>query len=151
VVFEGGGLRSPGGLALSADEKLLYVADWANGLAVVDLAARTLSWIRPPAGATVLGIDGLIRHAGALLAIQNGVNPPRIQRLRLALDGRSLTSAQTLERAVKEWDEPTLGAVVGDELFYVATSQWPRYGQDGKPADDPASWPLPQVRRLPLR
>jgi hypothetical protein len=29
-------------------------------------------------------------------------------------------------------DEPTLGAIVGDSVFYVATSSWEKYGDDGK-------------------
>ena len=29
-------------------------------------------------------------------------------------------------------DEPTLGAVVGDSLFYVATSAWEKYDDSGK-------------------
>lgn len=150
VLASAQGLRSPGGLALSADGKLLYVADWSNGLAVVEIASGKLSWIRPPAGTTVLGIDGLLRHGGDLIAIQNGVVPARITRFQLAADGRALASGKVLERAVPEWDEPTLGVLVDGELFYVAASQWPRYGEDGKPTIDLATLPFPTVRRLPL-
>ncbi|MGE0639286.1 MAG: SMP-30/gluconolactonase/LRE family protein [Thermoanaerobaculia bacterium] len=150
VLAEGHGLRSPGGVALSADAKLLYVADWSQGLAVVDVASGALTWMRPPARATVLGIDGLIAHGGSLLAIQNGVFPPRIARLELAADGRSLRSARILERGVPDWDEPTLGVVVDGALHYVAASQWPRYGEDGKPTEDLEKLPYPTVRRLPL-
>jgi sugar lactone lactonase YvrE len=147
----GSGLRSPGGVALSVDGKRLYVADWTNGLARIDLASGALSWLRPPPGATVLGIDGLVRDGDALIAIQNGVNPPRIARLRLSADGTSLASAEILERAVPEWDEPTLGVVVDGDLFYVGSSQWPRYGEDGKANVDFATLPPAQVRKLPLR
>jgi hypothetical protein len=144
------GMRSPGGVALTADGKRVYVADWTNGLATVDVASGAFAWIRPPAGATLLGIDGLIRDGDALLAIQNGVNPPRIARLRLAADGLTVARAEILERAVPEWDEPTLGVVVDRALYYVSASQWPRYGEDGKPATDLAALPPPRVRRLPL-
>ena len=146
-----GGMRSPGGVALSADGKRLYVADWTNGLATIEIATGAFSWIRPPAGATVLGIDGLIRDGDALIAIQNGVNPPRITRFKLSADGLSLTGAELLERAVPEWDEPTLGVIVDRELWYVSASQWPRYDEDGKPAADLATLPPSRVRRLPLR
>jgi hypothetical protein len=151
TLVAGNGLRSPGGLALSADGKLLYVADWTNGLAVVEVASGALAWIRPPKGATTLGIDGLLREGDSLIAIQNGVNPPRIARFALAADGRSLASGTTLERAVGAWDEPTLGVVVDGELHYVATSQWASYGEDGKPTGDPASLPFATVRKLDLR
>lgn len=149
TLVEGHGLRSPGGLALSADERTLYVADWSQGLAAVEVASGELRWLRPPAGTTVLGIDGLRRVGDTLLAIQNGVEPHRIQRLTLAPDGRSLAAAETLERAVPGWDEPTLGIVVDGALLYVANSQWPKFGDDGA-TPDPATLAELVVRRLPL-
>jgi hypothetical protein len=150
-IVSGNGLRSPGGLALSADGKLLYVADWTNGLALIEVANGEIAWIRPPKGGTTLGIDGLLREGDSLIAIQNGVNPPRIARFTLAADGRSLTGVTTLERAVTAWDEPTLGVVVDGALHYVATSQWASYGEDGKPTGDPAALPIATVRKLALR
>ena len=36
-----------------------------------------------------------------------------------------------LDRNPAVADEPTLGAIVGDSLFYVATSQWEKYDDDG--------------------
>ncbi len=148
-VVENVGLRSPGGLALSEDERLLYVADWTNGLAVVNLAAMQLAWLRPPPGATLLGIDGLRRVGSSLIAIQNGVVPHRITRFELAGDGLSVSSAQVLERAVPGWDEPTLGIVVDGALVYVANSQWPKFGEDGQTPDAATLQPT-AIRRLPL-
>jgi DNA-binding beta-propeller fold protein YncE len=150
TVVAGHGLRSPGGLALSADERTLYVADWSQGLAALDVATGALTWMRPPAGTTVLGIDGLRRVGETLIAIQNGVPPHRIQRLTLAPDGRSLAAAELLERAVPGWDEPTLGIVVDNALVYVANSQWPKFGEDGA-TPDPATLTDLTIRRLPLR
>jgi hypothetical protein len=146
-------LGSPGGLALSPDGRRLYVADWTNGLAFVDLAPQgreTLTWMRPPAGSTVLGIDGLRRHGNRLVAIQNGVAPPRISSFELSSDGRSLVAARTHERNLPEWDEPTLGVVVEGALWYVANSHWPRFAEDGSPPADLATLTPPSVRRLPL-
>lgn len=146
-------LGSPGGLALSADGKLLYVADWNNGLGVLDLAAsgpQRFAWMRPPAGTTVLGIDGLRRHGNRLIAIQNGVAPPRIQSFELAADGRSLVAAKTLERNLPEWDEPTLGVVVDGALFYVANSHWPSFPGDESAPTDTSKLAPTAIRRLPL-
>ncbi len=146
-------LGSPGGLALSADGRLLYVADWTNGLGVLDLAAAGAArwtWLRPPAGATVLGLDGLRRQGNRLIAIQNGVFPPRILALELAADGRSLVSAKTLEKNLPEWDEPTLGVVVDGALFYVSNSHWPSFpGDESSPTDTTKLTPT-AIRRLPL-
>ena len=148
-------LGSPGGLALSADGKLLYVADWSNGLGVLDLEATGQSagrwtWMRPPADSTVLGIDGLRRQGNRLIAIQNGIAPPRILSLELSADGRSLVAAKTLERNLAEWDEPTLGVLVDGALWYVANSHWPSFpGDDSAPTDVTKLSPT-SVRRLAL-
>lgn len=125
------GLRSPGGLALSADGTVLYVADWTVGLAAVELRSGRLRWLDSPADTTTVGIDGLRRRGDTLIAIQNGVHPPRIQRFVLAPGGRSIQRAETLERARPDWDEPTLGAILGDELWYVSNSQWPKLDEKG--------------------
>jgi hypothetical protein len=153
TLVEGQGLRSPGGLALSSDGRLLYVADWTQGLAAIDLAAPPgdrLRWLRPPPGGeATLGIDGLRRSEGTLVAIQNGIAPPRIIRFRLDPGGLALSGAEVLERAHAGWDEPTLGVLEGGELWYVANSHWPRFDDRGEPA---AGAPLEPavVRRLPL-
>ena len=145
----GQGLRSPGGLALSADGARLYVADWTKGLAVVDLASGRLEWMKAPPGATTLGIDGLRRRGDALVAIQNGVQPARIQRFTLAGNGRALAGAEMLERARPDWDEPTLGTLVGGELWYVANSHWPKFDENGALAAGSSLEPT-LVLRLPL-
>ena len=54
-----------------------------------------------------------------------------------------------LERAHPRYDEPTLGVVVAGELYYIANSQWERFGQDGTVADSTALQ-RPVVLRLPL-
>ena len=151
-------LGSPGGLALSADGRLLYVADWTNGLGVLDLQATGTAstgaarwrWMRPPPNSTVLGIDGLRRHGNRLIAIQNGINPPRILSLELASDGRSLVAAKVLERNLPEWDEPTLGVLADGAFWYVANSHWPSFpGDDSAPTDVTKLSPT-AVRRLAL-
>jgi len=149
TLVEGSGLRSPGGLALSDDNRRLYVADWSQGLAMVDLGTKRLAWLRAPAEATTLGADGLRLFGGDLVAIQNGVVPARVTRFRLAADGRSLRGAVVLERAHPAYDEPTLGVVVDGALAYVANSHWPAYGADGRPREG-VDRPPGLVLRLPL-
>jgi hypothetical protein len=144
---------SPGGLALSADGRKLYIADWSNGLGVLDLdkpGAAGFAWMRPPAGSTVLGIDGLRLRGNRLIAIQNGVVPPRILSLELAADGRALVAAKTLERNLPEWDEPTLGVLVDGELHYVANSHWPSFPGDAAAPIDTTKLSPTAIRRLRL-
>jgi len=73
-----------------------------------------------------------------------------VQRFALGTSGRSLAGAETLERAHPGYDEPTLGVVIGPDLWYVANSQWPKFGADGALAPGAELSPT-VVLRLPLR
>jgi hypothetical protein len=142
-------LMSGQGLALSPEERRLYVADYSRGIVLIDLVTRTASLL--PAADTVLalGIDGLYYHEGALIGIQNGVAPHRVVRLDLSRDGGRLLRSVTIERAHPSYVEPTLGTLVGRELYYVANSQWELFGEDGRVAH-PDSLKQPVVLRLRL-
>ena len=54
-----------------------------------------------------------------------------------------------LERARPDYAEPTLGVVVGQDLFYLAASQWERFRDDGT-IDAPDTLRPPLVLRLRL-
>jgi hypothetical protein len=141
--------RSLQGLALSADGRTLWVADYAHGLLAVEVASRAVRAVAPPPGASALGIDGLARHGADLVAVQNGVVPPRVVRLVLAPDGSRIRAIETLDRNLALADEPTLGVVVGDEFDYVANSAWEKFDDTGRPR--PGAVPTaPVVLRLPL-
>lgn len=125
-----GTMRSPQGLALSADGRRLYVADYSYGLAMIDPAGGRI--VRVAARGEMLdGIDGLIADGEALIAIQNGVSPRRILRLELARGGTEIARVAVLERANPDWGEPTLGTLAGRHLVYVADGQWERFGAGG--------------------
>ncbi|HUF35586.1 MAG TPA: SMP-30/gluconolactonase/LRE family protein [Gemmatimonadales bacterium] len=142
-------LVSAQGLALTPDERRLYVADYSAGILRVDLEQRVVAPV--PAADTIagLGIDGLYYVDGSLVGIQNGVEPSRVVRLRLTAAGDSIDAEEVLERAHPHHAEPTLGVVVGRELYYVANSQYQRFTQDGRVAE-PDSLRRPVVLRLRL-
>ena len=122
-----GTLRSPQGLAVSADGKRLYVSDYRYGLAVVDLASGAVSRLVSDVPAALDGIDGLWLHQGELIAVQNGTSPMRIIALRLSDDGNRITGHRILEQAHPDWTEPLGGSIADGALYYVATGQWDRY------------------------
>ena len=126
--------RSLQGMAITPDGKTMYVADYSHGLLRIDLASRDVSAMRVPANVTTLGIDGLYLHRGALIAVQNGVVPARLVRFCLDADGRGVRRAELLDRNPALADEPTLGTIVGDSAFYVATSQWDKFDDAGRRA-----------------
>jgi hypothetical protein len=97
----------------------------------VDLATREVRLLPADDGVLALGIDGLSMAGHDLVAIQNGVAPPRVVRLVLDARGDRVVRSDVLERARPDYAEPTLGVVVGRDLFYVANSQWERFRDDG--------------------
>lgn len=142
-------LTSAQGLALTPDERALYLADYSRGILKIDLASKHIAVV--PCGARVLalGIDGLYIVRGKLVGVQNGVEPHRVVRLTLDSHGDSLVGMEVLERLHPKYSEPTLGVVVGDIFYYVANSQWERFGETGAIAR-PEDLEAPAILRLRL-
>jgi streptogramin lyase len=131
VLVASGPLVSPQGLAFSPDGRRLFVADYALGIARVDPRSGAVALLPGPESAALGGIDGLVYARGSLIGIQNGFRPHKVLRLTLADDASRITGARVLERARPDYDEPTLGTLAGDDLFYVATSQYSKVREDG--------------------
>jgi hypothetical protein len=144
-----GTLYSAQGLTVSADQRLLYVADRRYGLAAVERSSGRV--FRVEAGPSVMldGIDGLVSVQGDLVATQTAFPPQRIVRLRLSPDGLRVVRLDVLERAHREWGEVTLAVVAGYRLIYVADAQWERWGPGGVPAGGRPAGPTP-IRSLAL-
>ena len=130
-------LGSPQGLAMAADGRRLLVADYSSGLHVVDLASGAVSPVVIPQDVTLLGVDGLARSGQTLIAVQNGVAPQRLLRLWPTPDGKRLTRVETLAANLPDLDEPTSGAMRGDDFVFVARSQWTDFGDDGLKTAEP--------------
>ncbi len=130
VVAEPGVFGSPQGLVLDDSGEFLYVADYIGGLYRVRLSDGTVEKLAIVANVTDYGIDGLYRYGDELVAIQNGIRPHRVVALELGDDGRSIVSGRTLASNLAEFDEPTLGFVRDDDLFFVANSHWNRFDQE---------------------
>jgi hypothetical protein len=143
-----GNLRSPQGLAVSADGARLYVSDYRYGLAVVDVASGAVSRLVSDVPAALDGVDGLWLHAGELIAVQNGTSPMRISAFRLSDDGTRIIGHRILEQAHPDWTEPLGGSIADGTLYYVATGQWDRYDK-GALREGMAAIPT-VIRRLPL-
>ncbi len=107
----------------------MFIADYLTGLYVMDLETGTATLIRNDADAHLGGVDGLYYYNGDLIGIQNGTTPQRIVRIMLSEDGAAATALNVLARNLPEWNEPTHGVVVGDEFYYIATSNWPSYDE----------------------
>lgn len=125
---------SPQTPALNADESLLYVPDYAEGIAIVHLQDGRIEWVKAANPTALDGIDGLYWTKDGLIATQNGVSPERVVRFRLSTSNM-VSGAEVLEANWKGFGEPTHGVIVGDDFYLLVNSGWDRVGQDGKIAE----------------
>ncbi len=86
------------GIALSLNDRLLYVSTFPDGITMVDLKSGESKAIGRPAGLCLAAIDGLYSQGNYLIAIQNAFMNPRVVRLGLSRDGRSIERFDVLER-----------------------------------------------------
>jgi|JI10StandDraft_1071094.scaffolds.fasta_scaffold182492_2 hypothetical protein len=122
------------GLALSADGRQLYVADYANGLWQVDLGTRTPRLLAAPAHTTLFGIDGLYAVPGGLIAVQNGINPQRVIRIDLAADGTP-SAVRVLGAGHPSMSDLALGQVIAGHFDFIGNAGWELHAKpDAKPA-----------------
>jgi sugar lactone lactonase YvrE len=132
AVMAAGTIRSPQGLAESADGKTLIVADYTSGLYRVDLASGAIRHLAVPETASLIGIDGVARSGDDLIVVQNGIQPPRVLRIHMSNDWNIIDSVEVLLRGGK-LDEPTNGVVSGKRYIFVARSQWTDFDGEGRP------------------
>jgi hypothetical protein len=136
---DGGGLqpirhplfRSLQGVAPAPGARVVFVADYSHGILKVDVLSGEVTRVADAPGSTSLGCDGLVWHDGALVAVQNGVAPPRVMRFELDSAWTRFVRADVLDRNLPIADEPTIGTMVGDNFVYVANSQWEKYDDAG--------------------
>ena len=122
-----GEFASPQQPALSADGKILYVADYLRGIAAIDLATNKVTWPQPGNDVALNGIDGLQRVGASFIAVQNGTNPQRIVRIT-----QDLKTQQVLEANWAGLGEPTHGIAVGREYYFLAHTGWDSYEDSGR-------------------
>lgn len=142
VVVEGG-FDSLQGLALSPDERTLYVADYGRGVAAVSLADRKVARLAVAPGIAATGIDGLYLHRGRLIATQNGLEPRRVIAFDLDRGPDRPATRLVAQHVVLSGDpriaDLSLAAIAGDALYLNAAAGWDHYGEDGAPNKTPAA------------
>lgn len=105
------------------------VSDHANGLLRVDLESRSVRRLEPPSNTTLVGLDGLaLAGDGSVLAIQNGLRPNRVLRIRLDPGADIVTDVTVLEAGHITMAAPSLGCIATDgDFFFVGNAGWTRF------------------------
>lgn len=143
-------LKSPQGIAVHPSGELAWVADWSRGILRWDLQSDSIESVSTASGASVRGVDGLLRLGdGSLVGVQNGARVPRIVQIVLANGGRRISDAQVIDETPAYEGEPTVGALHGNHYLFVASSAWPFWDVNGARRD--AGRPLPPVVIRELR
>ena len=144
-----GKINSPQQAALSPDQRTLYVSDWARGIAVVDLASKSVRYLAHSRRIAPNGLDGLLLFRGRLIGVQNGTEPLRVVQFAVDPGGATLRALKVLAQRIPWLSEPTHAAVVGCSLLVIGNSGFAAY--DGQGARLPsAELAAPRILRLPL-
>jgi hypothetical protein len=121
-----GDMVSLRGVTLDDTGSLLYIADYEMGIMVLDLAGKRAMKLQVPETFNLGGIEGMFFWEGHLVLIQNGIEPQRIMRLKLSLDGTSVTEVAPLAVAQPFFNFPNFGTVLDGQLYFFANSHWIR-------------------------
>ena len=149
TVVPPGTMFSPQGIVILPDGGQTLVADYSRGLCVVE-SDGNVRLLRSPEDAWLGGIDGLsVVSRRELMAVQNGITPSRVVRIRLAEAVDGVAAVEVLDLAHPEHDQPTLGEVVGEDFLYVANSLWGAWDQEGKLEEGRTLTP-PVILKIPL-
>jgi hypothetical protein len=114
---------APQSLALSADQRTLYVADILQGLFAVQVLSTDLVHLDSKPALYLSGLEGISRVKDGFIGVQIGVQPNRVIRIRLDSSGPNIASMETLESNHPDYLGPVQGTVSGDNFFYIANSQ----------------------------
>jgi SMP-30/Gluconolactonase/LRE-like region len=120
----------PNGIALSADDKTVFIAD-AFGILVLDKHDSSVQPLQPGPKMTLSGFDGLYTWKECLVGVQNSMGSPRVVVVRLDSARTKAIELNVLEYRTEYTQLPTTGAVVGDSFYYITNSQIDHY-QRGK-------------------
>ena len=90
-----------------------------DGISVVDLAARTVTRLKPASRVDIRRIARLRWHKGSLVGIQQADGAYRAVRFALDRTGHRVASAQILDTPLPPV-APTSAAISGGVLYYLA-------------------------------
>ncbi len=150
LFFQGEEIGHPNGIAISPDDRLLYVASEDRGIRMIDTGRRQL--LPADDGIDSKGLDGLKFYKDSLIGIQNEVknsSEVNISRYHLDKNRMRIVKREVIDRGNPEFDIPTTFVIVGDDLYCIANSQLGNYSRQG--IKDPGRLQDVKIIRYSLR
>ncbi len=120
-VIEPGVGKSGQGTAIDADGTHLLVADYSQGVGVIDLATGARTILPRSNGKPLRGIDGVVRCGSTYYGIYNGESPGALVAIEPSASGLMLTQPMGEDGSLSD---PTQVAFDGKRLLIVADSGW---------------------------
>lgn len=116
------------GITFNEKQSKIYIADYLKGILVIDVQnPQNRNWLDFPKGTTPKGIDGLVFNKNSLFAIHNGVKPIRIIQYHLNKNQNKISSFKIIDHNRPEFDEPALGIILNEKLYFFSNSPWKGY------------------------
>ncbi len=129
VFFQHPEIQYSNGIALSDKGNLLYLASYAHGIRILNLATKELV-----NGANQYkGIDGMKYYNNHLVAIVNGNRDGSkngVYRYRLSDDGQTVETGEKIMDLEDPSDIPTTLDIDKDALYFVADTQLDNFDQE---------------------
>jgi len=130
--FAGKGMTGFRDMAFADKRNLLYVADAAMGILVVNPEDSSSTALAGPESLNLGGISGLSYGDGSLFMVQNGITPQRLMRLQLDAWGTGVSEVKPLAIALDDFDAPSFGTIQDGAVYYFASSN--QSGLEREPA-----------------
>jgi hypothetical protein len=105
-------------IAVSYDNRRLYVADRYKGILVVDPIEQTSEMLAGPEAMNLGRISSLAYGQKKLYMVQNGMEPERLMQLDLDDLGTGVTEILPMASAITQFDGPGLGLYKGGFVYY---------------------------------
>jgi hypothetical protein len=100
------------------------------------MTEKTATLLKAPGNVTFFGLDGLYPVGDDLLAVQNGVEPQRVLRIKPGRDDTSAT-AEPIAVDAGTMTDLSLGFIEGDTFRFIAGSGWALF--DPTPTQPPSA------------
>lgn len=137
------------GLTFNDKQNELFIADYLKGILRINVSNPSdRNWLKLPSNTTSKGIDGLLWHKKSLLAIHNGVRPIRIVQYFLN-EKIEITDTRILDNNRPEFDEPALGTITDNKLYFFANAPWKAYDKEGVLDESIIDYPTLFFNQLP--
>lgn len=141
--LESDSIQYTNGIAISDNDKLLYLATFQNGIQVIDKSSRKLlGTATQDTTISTYCIDGMKYYKNSLIGIQNGWQNKmrhRVMRYFLNEAGTQITYAEVLIEANEFFDIPTTLDIEDDILYFIANSQLDNFDEPNGKVKNPAA------------